>query len=1396
MLFSYNKEKGFNIGGTGLSTLFTNENQNILNSGNNKNFLDVVQNDWNSSNFDANSIQARADALGDVNKELVLYCQQAKAAGVAGSDLQKNWIAQGSAVGKFKGALKSLGDVGATALATLGNAFVSMGISLAITGAIKLVSSFVDWLVITKNEAAEMANTFSDSFSGMQKTQGENIKTISSLEEEFDKLSKGVNALGQNVSLSDEEFERYHEITSTIADKIPSLVSGYDEQGNAIIRLTDNVKGLSDAYRDEMQAEAAAQYNMEDESGRRIVEGVYKNAREKTKDYAKRKETYNKLTSANYNQLAEIYGDPHANQELLNILNEVGFSEQATEADQAQIHAKLVARQREFESEMKAVSRQVANAGIEYIQAFDDYWEGLSDQERTLLNSFASQMDADFLLNTHEWGDLTDLDLLDEEDMKNFMSQLIDQIAMLDDKDLEQINARFNLETMFNNGEISFDEYIQKLQELSIWVSSLSGDKQGVVNTLFKTADETDQADDKLSRARNKIGYTNRESRYNTAEQNERDAAINRIVSGLNGKEYELFMALDIDEKTSIPNIEKAVEKIQESLKDNPLEVEVKASDAVDSMAQAKEAITSLNDLWEQTVQSNLALKKDKKYVDAEGNVTKQLDNQNMAIGYADPALINSVETAFKGFSAELESSGKDVTQLNAALDAFEKTMVEQPGDAEAAQKAIDQLITAYIDQTDIIQNLTEDNKEWSIAQLEAMGITNAQEVVETRLNKAIKETQKNIAKLSDYLLRNASALDKANKGTEAYKDAIHGMTEDVQNALAMYDENGNEINLGITIDDEFVEKHLADIQAMAAGDVEALERVRRAAAEEAVLKVTAEVDDQKAWMSIQSLMDKCMELDSMEVEVGANIDDTAFIASLNNMIKSGQYTADQVAAALESMGYEAVWKPNPYTATVAESIISKGGTGNTAADEAMKRGITYLKESKAKLDVPSLDIIRKKGSGGGGKVAHYGGGGGGSSSSGGGGGGGGGGSSSEPNKPKEEAEETFDWIEVAIQRIEEEIARLDKVVGNSYDIWIKRNEALLKEMGKTKEEIKAQQLAQKEYLRNANLVEVNNGKGLNPDDYGENDADVKKHDQELLNEAIAAWKTGEYQKKVREGLLTGDDIENIANHFLSDTIKSFQELYNKSVQAGDAVQDLKIKLGDLARTNFDHLKTEAEETLSYFESYSSLIDARISRTEEKGYFVSRNYYDSLIANEKKSLETLRGEYDGLIKKRDEAVTSGYISNGSEEWHSMNQEILAVAQSIEEATNKVFEFANQIRQIDWDVFDFLQDRIGKVNDEFEFLIDLLDNQKLYDDWGMFNERGWADTALHASKYNTYMQQALDYAEQREKIETELAKDRADKNLIERREELIQLQQESIKNAYAEKDAVKSLVEEG
>lgn len=137
-----------------------------------------------------------------------------------------------------------------------------------------------------------------------------------------------------------------------------------------------------------------------------------------------------------------------------------------------------------------------------------------------------------------------------------------------------------------------------------------------------------------------------------------------------------------------------------------------------------------------------------------------------------------------------------------------------------------------------------------------------------------------------------------------------------------------------------------------------------------------------------------------------------------------------------------------------------------------------------------------------------------------------------------------------------------------------------------------------------------------------------------------------------------------------------------------------------------------------------------------------------------------------------------------------------MANSLETSTTNAVKFANEIRQIKWDVFNYAEDYISKMSEEMEFLVNLLSEQKLFDDWGMFNERGWSTAGLHAAKYNVYMQQSLDYAKERVEIEKQLAQDNADQKLIDRRNELIKLQQESITNAKAEKEAVKSLIEEG
>ncbi len=90
----------------------------------------------------------------------------------------------------------------------------------------------------------------------------------------------------------------------------------------------------------------------------------------------------------------------------------------------------------------------------------------------------------------------------------------------------------------------------------------------------------------------------------------------------------------------------------------------------------------------------------------------------------------------------------------------------------------------------------------------------------------------------------------------------------------------------------------------------------------------------------------------------------------------------------------------------------------------------------------------------------------------------------------------------------------------------------------------------------------------------------------------------------------------------------------------------------------------------------------------------------------------------------------------------------------------------------------------------------MSNDQLYEDNGYLTNLGHATNAMYAAQYETYMRQAQDYAKERVKLEAEIAKDPANKDLIARMEEITDKQQEMIKGAEQMKDSVKSLVQEG
>lgn len=367
-----------------------------------------------------------------------------------------------------------------------------------------------------------------------------------------------------------------------------------------------------------------------------------------------------------------------------------------------------------------------------------------------------------------------------------------------------------------------------------------------------------------------------------------------------------------------------------------------------------------------------------------------------------------------------------------------------------------------------------------------------------------------------------------------------------------------------------------------------------------------------------------------------------------------------------------------------------------------------------------------------------------------------GGGSGSDSEKA---FEETIDWIETKIQRITSLIQDIKKSADNTYDDWSLRNNELANEISFVNEELQIQYKAYKRYMKEANSIDLSES----------------------------------YKEKVRGGKI---DIETITDEDLKSKIDLYKQWYEKALSASDAIHDLHINLSELAEQKFNNVKSEYEGLISLIESSSSLIESKLSNIEARGYFANSKYYENLRKLEQEKYSDLYKEYDALTKKFNEAVSTGKVEENSEAWVNMKNEISNVEKSLIDCNTQIVDLNKNIRDLNWEKFDYAEERIGKITEEVNFLIDLLDRDSLYEDNGKFNNKGMATLGLRGVNYNTYMQQSRNYANELIKIERDLVDNPYNKELIARREELLKLQQDAISNSESEKDAIKSLVQEG
>lgn len=664
-------------------------------------------------------------------EDLVVANQKARASAIAHNNALKQQTLGAKAA-----------NVALKGLAMAGNMLVSLGISAIISLTIK----GLDNLVHAADNAKESAESFSNSFKSMNEEFTSNDSKLSDLQKQYDKLSKGVNSLGENVSLTTDEYDTYKQVISEISDMIPNLLARYDDEGNKIGFVQGKLKDLSAEYDNYKRKKAMDLVNGENDNGDSIKD-VFKNYGYQIY-HSNPDNQYGDGTtvgipkafgSSNYEKIEQLkvqikYGDG----------NTPGFNKLTNE----QIEEKTALIQK-YQSEIDASVSSIQDAmvaigqsGNEYYklsdkqqQFFDTYIGSLSQDvidknglynetaARTFVNNFIKDIKADKNKVLEAYNDLLSFDVndssLNPEQIKEQVDKLLQALAKaLGDEDWQDLKIRLGFEFVDDNAS-DYEKFVDRTKNK---LSKFGGEGTGKLMNFF-SANGIDSSK----------GVNEFLDVYNTTEQAKKgiydaDVAMQEWIK--HSKE-----ASDTSTPTTLSS---AWEQLKAS-----------TDDATKGVA---DDLQTLADKGELTIDTFKDTDGAENYFDGLGisaeNAVKyinSLSDKNSQLG-AMSKNIKSITDALGTKASDGLVSVDDLSGFDATIkglstwEKFSTLLGDASSSMEDCQKIANELATEYVNSESVLSNLNETNRAYYESQLDNMGVTNSAAVVEAALAKNLGE--------------------------------------------------------------------------------------------------------------------------------------------------------------------------------------------------------------------------------------------------------------------------------------------------------------------------------------------------------------------------------------------------------------------------------------------------------------------------------------------------------------------------------------------------------------------------------------------------------------------------------------------------------------------------------
>lgn len=1212
-----------------------------------------------------------------------------------------------------------------------------VGVTAAVNKNAKSVKESVDKMV--------------DSYDESQKTLQSHKNTIDDIKDKYETLSKGVDELGNNVSLTTDQYKEYIDICNQIADMYPSLVSGYTSEGNAILKLKGNVDALTKAYKDEQKAAAASIISGSNDGNKNVVKN-YKNQNKTSVKQAfsaaftfdsdkatvkgltsQQKINYlNKALSMSKDSLKNYSGSIGQDTNFRSLLKVYGLDPKSTDNAINTAISNMKADLATYQAELDDSMKGIKTKAKAYM-VYNNEYDNLSEDQQKQVSTLIDGITTDIADNFKK-----------DSDINGYVQKVIDAIS---NKESDVSRAYRKLLSIDPND-------MQNIQK----------DKENIDSYIGIIADYIGTDVDSLKKT---LGYDTADI-ISEQYQNIVDTAKEKFNSD-DDKDFDW----DSWFKEHSVNTQEEIDKWKE------------IAQSADNATEARKKYVQVVGSYKDTDFFNMGTDEAKSKL---GELSSQLDKIQSAY--------STLSSAVTEYNADGKLSIDTMQSIISLGDNWLDYIDMESGAFTLDQDALDKLTQSRI----------EDMKQQSLANLvsNVESIQNEADVTKylssTNYDAANSYEELAKAKLADVQATLQQKLDSGDISQDSYDKVIKKFESDAQKIQQIFDNTSFKLTADGSTADTYssLENHaklLKNVQ-------DELKNTNRLSS--STLSSISQ-SFPKLNSAVQKFRDGMISSDELfsQLEQAYQDDADAYKASEENKymyttnfwneITSGNEELQQAltdfygddwknwknlaiakqqcdSKLIQRLGdmwdkyYEAQSaafkitqdaEGNYYTETNEDAPIYQSsplGSGMTAFNGMKKDRLNQANEERKKIDeilgqynlarqkikeaseaaTPSLTFDNDWHSIGG---------------------------DSSSSSSSSQTAEKLNWIERLINKISTAYSRLKNVVSDTTTTWLNRNNALADSMSTLRDEINAQSDAYEYYMNAFNSY------GL--DDY--------------------------YKNQIADGSIS---IDVIYDDDLKDAISDCQDFYDKAQDAKTAVQELNIELKGLAKSRFDNVASEFEKQISYFKDYSDQLQKEMDIITTKGWFSSTSINESMKKVEQDNLDRLKQERDSLMSALNSAVGSGKIEKYSEDWYDMQSSIDSVTSSILDAEKALIEYDNAIRQIKWDAFNRTRDDVKNLISETEFLVELLKDKGITDDNGNTTAEGKAAQALLVQKYQLYLNQAQKYKDEILKIDEELANNPYDKELLDRKQDLIDKQQEAIKSSISEKDAIKDLVNDG